>query len=67
LVNGALIDGGPNALISNRLNSNVDGRYIFQVRGGNVVPVPAPATLALVGLALLAAGTARSGRRKTQG
>ncbi|MCM8612992.1 nidogen-like domain-containing protein [Accumulibacter sp.] len=67
LVNGALIDGGPNALISNSLNSNVDGRYIFRVRGGNVVSVPAPATLALVGLALLAAGTARSGRRKTQG
>ncbi len=30
-VNGALIDGGPDALISNDLNSGVLGRYIFTV------------------------------------
>lgn len=35
-VSGALIDGGPNALISSSLNSPVLGRYLFQVRGGQV-------------------------------
>lgn len=43
-VNGAFLDGGPNALISDRLNSTIDGRYIFQSRGGDIgVPVPPPA------------------------
>ena len=36
LVNGALIDGGPNALVSHSLNSGVPGRYIFPVRNGVV-------------------------------
>jgi hypothetical protein len=40
LVNGALIDGGPNALVSNELNSSVPGRYDFQVRNGAVIPPP---------------------------
>ncbi|MGY6554422.1 MAG: nidogen-like domain-containing protein [Wenzhouxiangella sp.] len=40
-INGAFLDGGPNALISNRLNSNLDGRYVFQSRGGGI-PVPGP-------------------------
>jgi membrane-bound inhibitor of C-type lysozyme len=35
-VNGALIDGGSNALISNSQNSEVDGRYYFEVRNGEV-------------------------------
>jgi hypothetical protein len=55
LVNGALLDGGPNALISHTLgNSNVAGRYDFQVREGQVtVPesVPEPATIFLFALA----------------
>ena len=40
-VNGAFLDGGPNALVSNRLNSSVDGRYIFESRSGGVQPVQA--------------------------
>ena len=35
-VNGALIDGGSNALISNSHNSEVAGRYYFPVRNGDI-------------------------------
>lgn len=33
---GALLDDGPQSLIRGRLNSNVPGRYLFQVRSGVV-------------------------------
>jgi Nidogen-like/PEP-CTERM motif len=66
-INGALLNGGPNALISNSINSTVLGRYIFTVRGGNIVTppttdVPEPAALALFGLGF--AGLAVARRRK---
>jgi len=53
LVNGALVDGGPNALISHSLNSDILGQYNFQVRNGVVVPpvvntIPEPETYALL-------------------
>ena len=60
LVNGALVNGGPNALISHSLNSNILGQYNFQVRNGVVITpvvdgVPEPETYAmlLAGLGLL--------------
>ena len=61
LVNGALVNGGPNALISHSLNSNILGQYNFQVRNGAVITpplvdgVPEPETYAmlLAGLGLL--------------
>jgi hypothetical protein len=57
-VNGAFLDGGSNALVSNRLNSTFDGRYVFNARSGSIVvvpptPVPEAHTLAIFGLGLL--------------
>jgi Nidogen-like len=48
-VNGALINGGVDALISHDLNSTVLGQYIFEARNGNINPATEPGTLAMIG------------------
>lgn len=62
-INGALLDGGSNALVSGSRLSNVPGQYIFEVRNGQVSPgtVPEPTTLGLLGLGLF--GLAYSRRK----
>lgn len=66
---GAFLDGGSNALVSNSLNSNVAGRYVFNVRNGAVEPppptnvVPEPSTYALLGTGMvMLVGVARRRR-----
>jgi len=67
-VNGAFLDGGPNALVSNSLNSNVLGRYIFTARNGNVNTttnnVPEPSVIALLGVVVASLGFGRIRRKK---
>jgi hypothetical protein len=58
-INGAFLDGGPNALADGS-NIGVDGRFLFIVRSGVVtgpdpdpVPVPEPTALAVFGAGLM--------------
>lgn len=62
-VNGAFLDGGLNSLVAGT-NVNVAGRYLFEIRNGQVVtpdPVPEPATIGLFAAGLL--GVMLFGRR----
>lgn len=56
-VNGALLDTNQTAgLIHHSINSSMEGRYVFQVRNGNVVATAVPdsgTTLTLTGIALI--------------
>jgi hypothetical protein len=66
-VNGALLDSNlTSGLIHNSLGSDVDGRYLFAARNGNVDPNPNPIPLpsaAASGMALLAGALGRRVRR----
>src|SRR5207249_9253138 len=46
-VNGAFLDGGPNALINQTLLSSTPGRLHFLVRSGQVVTAPPPTAAAV--------------------
>lgn len=65
-VNGALVDGGPNALVSNS-NIGDPGRFLFNVRNGRIEgAVPEPGTWAMMLIGFGAMGVSiRRGRRQT--
>lgn len=67
-VNGAFLDGGPNSLIANRLNSDVNGRYVFSTRNGIVTnPQAVPESGSILGvLAIGAFGSTSFLKRKQQ-
>ncbi len=67
-INGAFLDGGFNSLIVNRLNSNVDGRYVFSTRNGIVMnPQSVPESSSILGvLAVAAFGGSSLLKRKQQ-
>jgi len=64
-VNGALIDGGPDSLVANSLNSGgVAGSYNFSfVDGTLVTPEPGTSVLVVTGLLLVLAGSRRKSRQ----
>jgi hypothetical protein len=57
LVNGAFLDGGPNALVSST-NDGVPGQFLFEVRNGVVINpgVPEPSTWAMMLLGFAGVG-----------
>jgi hypothetical protein len=59
---GALINSGPNALVTHSLNSDVSGRYIFNARNGAIIvsdDVPEPGTFVLLSIGTLLLGCYR--------
>lgn len=68
LVNGAFLDGGPNSLVANS-NIGVAGRYLFQVRNGQVIvpgAVPEPTTWAMLILGFFGIGIAMRSSKRPQ-
>jgi hypothetical protein len=68
LVNGALLNGGPDALVSHS-NINQPGRFLFEVRNGIVgIPssVPEPATWAMMLVGFGAIGVSLRRKRRVE-
>ena len=62
-VNGALIDGGPDSLVANSINSAIPGSYQFSFVNGSETPEPGTWLMAVAGLMLLLAGLRLKTRR----
>ena len=64
---GSFIDGGPNALATNSLNSNVPGRYIFEFQDGELVPEPQTSIpIIIIGAILFLFNRRRDSHRATR-
>ncbi len=64
LINGALLDGGPDSLVTNSLNSTIAGRYDLQVR--NLASTPEPLTFGFIGVGLVAIWAAKKTRLRVE-
>lgn len=67
--NGAFLDSNlSTGLIYNSLNSNVDGRYVFAARNGNIeTDIPEPSsTIALFTLGALGVSSLRKGKKENK-
>jgi len=67
-VNGAFLDGGPNALITNQFNSGLDSRYVFSARNGDVSvqPVPEPSSMAIFAVGAIGMAIRVARQRRTR-